>query len=94
MLALFSVFVREKVTFNENVGTTANHLEPGLMGHKAGRLLLMGHKTENYHDVTIYRYEVVVSVFDNDEFLLSSLVTGSNFMSNHYWFWSYDNFGL
>ena len=30
--------------------------------------------------------------FKGDVFLLSSLVTGPNFMSISYWFWSYDNF--
>ena len=79
-LALFSVFVSQKVTVNENVSFS---------DHASGtRLpdcskLVMNWKIDN--GVTICRREVIVIFFvcvcDVAVFLLSSLVTGSGLIS-------------
>ena len=72
---MFSIFVRQNVTFNENVSIT---------DYASRMRFLDGSKlaiNRNDNDVRICRHDVNVNFFDVVLFFLSNLVTGPIFMS-------------
>ena len=75
-LILFSVFAIQKVAFNENIRIT---------DHASGIRLLDYWKSainwKNNTDVIICRHNVIVNIFNVIVFFLSSLFTGSSFLS-------------
>ena len=75
-LVSFSVFLRQKVAFNENVSFTDYASKIWLSGFSK---LAINWKNDN--DVTICRNDVKVNFFHVFLSLLSSLVTGPSFMS-------------
>ena len=76
-LVLFSVFVRKKVTFTENI-TFADSVS-GIRPPDCSKLT-KNPKTNN--DFTIFRHDVNGNFFDVVLFLLLSLVTGPSFISS------------
>ena len=75
-LVLFSVFVRRKVTFTENI------LFAGSMaGIRPPDCSKLAKNPKNDNDVTIFRNDVIIKFIDVVLFLLSGLVTGPSFMS-------------
>ena len=76
-LVLFSVFVRQKVTFTENI-TFADSVS-GIRPPDCSKLT-KNPKTNN--DFTIFRHDVNGNFFDVVLFLLLSLVTGPSFISS------------
>ena len=75
-LFLFSVFVRQKVTINEDVSFT--DYASGIRLPDCTKLAV---NWKNGNGVTIFWNGVIVKIFNVAWFLLSSLVTGPNFMS-------------
>ena len=75
-IALISVFVRQKVTFNENLSFT--YYAPRIQLPDGSKLAI---NRKSDHDVTIFRHDVIVKVFDVVLFFLSGLVTGPSFKS-------------
>ena len=72
----FLVFLRKKVTINENVVFT--DYGSGIRLPDCSKLAI---NWKNDNGVTIRQHDVIVILFDVVLFLLSSLVTGTSFMS-------------
>ena len=75
-LALFSVFVRQKIAINESVSFTDYTCGIRFLDYSK---LTKNQKTHN--DVTISQYDAIINIFDIVFFFLSSLVNSSNFKS-------------
>ena len=75
-LVLFSVFIRWKVNINENVSFT--DYASGIRLPDCPKLAI---NCKNDSDVTNSQHDVIVSFFNVVLFCLSSLVSGSSFMS-------------
>ena len=73
---MFSVFVRRKVTNNENINFADSVSEI-----RSTDCTKLAKNPKNDNDVTIFRYDVIINFFDVVLFLLSSLVTGPSFIS-------------
>ena len=75
-LVLFLVFVRQKVTINENIT-----FPDSVSGIRPPNYSKLTKNPKNDNDVTIFRHDANFKFFDVVLFLLSSLVTGPSFMS-------------
>ena len=77
------------VTINENISFT--DYGPGNLLPDCSKLAV---NWKNDDDVTIFRHDVLIELFNVVLFLLLSLVTNPSFMAISSLFWSYDNFFL
>ena len=86
-LVLFSVFVKRKITFNENISFT--DCASGIRLLDYSKLAL---NWKNGNDITIFRHAVIVNFFDGVLFLLSIQLLVQVSYQYHHCFWSYNNF--
>ena len=75
-LVMCSVFVRQKVTINEKI-----NFADSLSGIWPPDCSKLAKNPINDNDVTIFRHDVIINLFDVVLFLLSILYTGPSFMS-------------
>ena len=89
LLVLFSVFVRQKVTFTERrtFSDSASEIQPPNCSKLAKNL-------KNNNDVTIFRNDVIVKFFDVFCFSCQVQLLVQVSRQYHHWFWNYDNFLL
>ena len=75
-LVLFSVFVQQKDTIDENINFTGYGSRIQLPD--CSKLAV---NWKNGNDIIIFWHDIIVTRFDDVLFLLSSLTTGANFIS-------------